>query len=38
MMALAAALREPACLQREDGTLESGIEMEAFLRDVETRA
>ncbi len=36
-MALAAFMN-PACLQREEGTLESGIEMEAFLRDVEKRA
>ncbi len=37
LMALAAFMN-PACLQREEGTLESGIEMEAFLRDVEKRA
>jgi RNA polymerase sigma-70 factor (ECF subfamily) len=37
-MALAALMRGPTCLQREDRTLESGIEMEAFLREVETRA
>ena len=36
-MALA-ALMNPTCLHREEGTLESGIEMEAFLREVETRA
>jgi len=37
-MALAALMRGPTCPQREDRTLESGIEMEAFLREVETRA
>ena len=39
-MALAATvvLRPPAHVSREDETLDSGIEMEAFLRDVETRA
>lgn len=36
--AATATWQESACLKREDGTLESGIEMEAFLRDVETRA
>jgi len=33
-----AALMQPTCLPREEGTLESGIEMDAFLREVETRA
>jgi len=33
-----AALMQPACLPREERTLESGIEMDAFLREVETRA
>ncbi len=33
-----AALMHPTCLSREEGTLESGIEMDAFLREVETRA
>lgn len=33
-----AALMHPTCLPREEGTLESGIEMDAFLREVETRA
>lgn len=37
-MAFAATLRAHMCLQREDETLESRAEMEAFLRDVETRA
>ena len=37
-MALAATLQAHMCLQREDETLESRVEMEAFLRDVETRA
>ena len=36
-MALAAFMN-PTCLGREEATLESGIEMEAFLREVETRA
>ena len=33
-----AAFMQPACLPREERTLESGIEMDAFLREVETRA
>lgn len=37
-MAQAALMQVPTCLQTEDRTLESGIEMEAFLREVETRA
>lgn len=36
-MALAVLMR-PICLPREEGTLESGIEMDAFLREVEKRA
>ena len=36
-MALA-ALKQPACLPREEGKLGLGIEMDAFLRDVQTRA
>ncbi len=38
LMALVATLQAPACRQREDGILESGTKMEAFLREVETRA
>ena len=38
LMALAATLQAPVCLQREDETLESRADMEVFLRDVETRA
>jgi RNA polymerase sigma-70 factor (ECF subfamily) len=37
-MAFAATLQARMCLQREDETLESRAEMEAFLRDVESRA
>jgi len=37
-MTLAAWVQAPTCLYTEERTLESGIEMEAFLRDVETRA
>ena len=37
-MALVATLQAQACLQREDGILESGTKMEGFLREVETRA
>ena len=37
-MALAATLQAHVCLQTEDETLESRVEMEAFLREVETRA
>ena len=36
-MALA-VLKQPVCLPREGGKLDSGIEMDAFLRDVQTRA
>jgi RNA polymerase sigma-70 factor (ECF subfamily) len=37
-MALAATLQARMCLQREDETLDSRAEMEAFLREVEARA
>lgn len=37
-MAFAATLQAHMCLQREDETLESRAEMEAFLRDVGSRA
>ena len=37
-MALAATLRVPSGSQTEDGILEASTKMEAFLRDVETRA
>ena len=33
-----AAFMQPTCLPREERTLESGIEMDAFLREVEARA
>ena len=33
-----AAIMQPTCLPREERTLESGIEMDAFLREVEARA
>ena len=32
------AIMQPTCLPREERTLESGIEMDAFLREVEARA
>ena len=32
------AIMQPICLPREERTLESGIEMDAFLREVEARA
>ena len=37
-MALAATLRVPSGSQTEDGILEASTKMEAFLREVETRA
>jgi len=37
-MALVTTLQAQTCLQKEDGRLESGIKMEGFLREVETRA
>lgn len=37
-MALAATLRAPSGSQTEDGILEASTKMEAFLREVETRA
>ena len=37
-MALAATLRAPLVSQTEDGILEASTKMEAFLREVETRA
>lgn len=37
-MAFVATFPAQACLQREDGTLESRAKMEAFLREAETRA